>query len=179
MTDFPFTADVVLLNSGETARKGMYVELGLHHEIDGPICPDDRNPFMDLDQGREKGQRFRVTFHLLADDETTTAEIADDETPKPAERPKSKRQWHELTAREQSVLRCKDGRFQSWVCGIADEEAASREVRARCGVESRSELDNPHNHQPAAKWFQIDAAFRAAEQGRTNEDLREQARSGP
>ena len=184
MTNFPFTADLVLLNSGETARKGMYVELGLHHEIDGPIRPDDRNPFMDLDQGREKGQRFRVTFHLLADDETTT-EIADDETPKPAKRPK--RPWHELSAREQACIRCKEPAFQQWASKLQfelfeieippSEEGAAAFVKDYCEVESRSDLDN--SGLAAACWQSLDKQYWAAQQGRTDEDLRVQARLGP
>lgn len=72
MTGFPFTDDVVLLNAGETARKGMYVEFGLFQHPDGPINPEARNPFLDLKQGREHGQRFRLTFHLLGENEECT-----------------------------------------------------------------------------------------------------------
>ena len=144
MTDFPFTADVVLLNSGETARKGMYVEMGLHHEIDGPICPEDRNPFMDFDQGREKGQRFRVTFHLLADDEKSTEPNA--ERPKGGDR-----------AKRAGIL-CNDPAFQKWIGALDEAEAADR-VRVRTGVGSRAELDH---YSDCAQHFDdlVDAFYR-------------------
>ena len=165
MTDFPFTADVVLLNSGETARKGMYVELGLHHEIDGPICPEDRNPFMDLDQGREKGQRFRVTFHLLAEDEQTTEPEQTEERPKGGER--AKRKWDELTPTQQAGIACKDPAFQQWVClkngNEPREDTAASMVRGICGVDSRSEL----SLYPAAAtaWGRLYVEFKQAQHG--------------
>ena len=168
MTDFPLTADLVLLNSGETARKGMYVELGLHHEIDGPICPGDRNPFMDLKQGREQGQRFRVTFHLLADNETTTAETAPEDT---AEQPKGG------PICKRAVLLCKRGDFQRWLLGFAPlredrEDAAKAEMYRRFGIKSRAELD--HNYQARCAFEVIEQDFHDSQQGRTDSHLEAQ-----
>ena len=128
---------------------------------------------MDLDQGREKGQRFRVTFHLLADDESTT-EIADDKTPK-AERPK--RPWRELPASMQAGIRCAEPAFQTWLHeipeGVDAEEYTARTIRVECQVDSRADLDT--NGAAAAHWYQIDLEFRRSQHGESDEDLRRQA----
>ena len=176
MTDFPLTADVVLLNSGETARKGMYVELGLHHEIDGPICPGDRNPFMDLKQGREQGQRFRVTFHLLADDETTTEA--------PAEEATGTEGWSEAKRKmvQRAALVCKEEAFQNYIAhgyrtmwnherhrDASFEDRAAYHVRVCCGVKSRSDIDPAE--ESGARFRDLMHRYHASQQGRTDDAL--------
>lgn len=192
MTDFPLTDDVVLLNSGDTARKGMYVEFGLFHHPDGPILPGMSNPFNELSQGREKGQRFRITITPLAEDETTPAEPQDARdapegtgtpaTPETRTQPqKERRPWHELSAREQSVLRCKDEAFQRWVnmrfgpVGTDfNEENAALMVRTLCQVSTRGDLDEC----ASAAWHAIDNEFRRSQRGQSDEEVAKQARRG-
>ena len=167
MTDFPFTADLVLLNSGETNRKGMYVELGLHHEIDGPIRPGDRNPFMDLKQGREQGQRFRVTFHLLADDETTTAE---QEKGGPLSQEAGR-----LCAKADFRLWLRRTATGVWASAyetnnVTEEDTAAEVVRRICHVHSRARIDD----EAADTWKAIAKRYYDSQQGRSEPALLDQ-----
>ena len=173
MSDFPFTEDVVLLNSGDTARKGHYVEFGLHPHPDGWIKPGMANPFNEIAQGREKGQRFRITVHLLADDETTTENVSR-ETLKGG--PICKR----------AVLLCKRVEFQFWGTNQAwrawqesldaTEAGAAKYIHIACNIESRAALD----HDPrAAKAFEtIERDFWAAQEGRTPDIQQRQLEAG-
>lgn len=193
MTDFPLTDDVVLLNSGDTARKGMYVEFGLFHHPDGPILPGMSNPFNELSQGREKGQRFRITITPLAEDETTPAEPQDarddpegTETPEEGERPKGGER-----AKRAGIL-CGDVRFQHWLEAKlpvawrgADalmpekynpEMVAAEVLREFCGVESRALLD--HYDESARRFDKIAEDFYRSQRGQSDEEVAKQARRG-
>lgn len=198
MTDFPMTEDVVLLNAAETIRKGMYVEFGLHPSPDG-IDPNGRNPFMDFKFGREHGQRFQVTIHLLAEDETTTDapetpaqtqtalrppddECADDLTNQGAATAPPKVKGGER-ARRAGIL-CNDPVFQSWYIGninIAKDSDrvffTANTLRTQCGIKSRAELD--HNEEAARMFDQIVNNFYASQQGRTDPEVARQFAEGP
>lgn len=181
MTDFPFTEDVVLLNSGDTARKGHYVEFGLHPHPDGWIKPGMANPFNEIAQGREKGQRFRITVHLLADDETTTEDVSR-ETWKPE--PASKLVKGGPLSQEAGRL-CTTLSFQgflslwlptrgAWLVAHQElnypaEEAAASVVRERCGVKSRADIDYDLN--AAQSWKEITDAYYASQRGQELEQM--------
>ncbi len=167
--DFPMTEDIVLLNAGDTQRKGMYVEFGLFPTPDG-IDPNGRNPFMDMKGGREHGQRFRVTFHLLGENEECTEDGTEEpaetqappaapQTPEEPERLKggarAKRAWTELSMPEQAGIFVNDPAFAFWL--VCDEWPEDRQkmcvrtdrdlcnsadivLKRRCGIESKSEL---------------------------------------
>ncbi len=226
MTDFPMTEDIVLLNAGDTQRKGMYVEFGLFPTPDG-IDPNGRNPFMDMKGGREHGQRFRVTFHLLGENEECTEDgagmtaeekmadrlakryapeltekPADEQTPEPAQTPeepervkggaRAKRQWDELTAREQACIRCKEEPFQSWLLNLPwvkahirnqekfpgdDEGQCKHMIYHVCRIRSRSELDT--NGLAASVFRGLDNRYRASQTGQSTEALETMLETGP
>lgn len=59
---------------------------------------------------------------------------------------KPKKRWHEMPASQRAALLVKDAEFQQWLQLTADldqeidEDYAIAEVRARCGVQSRSQI---------------------------------------
>ena len=134
----------------------------------------------------QSGQNRWCAIALLkpgtkADDETSTA---DDETPVASETiahsPKGKRPWDQLSPSVQAGIRCCDRDFHHWL-GVTDEEEATTAVRRHCfgSIRSRADLDKPEFSSAAARWYEMDLEFRRSQQGRSDEDLRAQARLGP
>lgn len=184
MIDFPLTDDVVLLNSGDTGRKGMYVEFGLFHHPDGPIKPGAANPFNELSQGREKGQRFRITVTPLADDETTLAgKPADERSAEPAQTPDEAERLKGGARAKRAGILCNDPAFQNWFHGCGDDDwtadedretVTARTLRFECGVDSRADLD--HNQEAGQTFDEIVNDFYRSQRGETDELVREQMR---
>lgn len=69
--------------------------------------------------------------------------------------PKSSRKWEDMPYSQQAAIRCGEPAFQAFL-GVASVDAAAREVRARCGVESRSELDKTG---PKSEWREIERLY--------------------
>ena len=87
---------------------------------------------------------------------------------------------------------CNDPAFQYWLSKrwgghwkvyschgeMTHSDIAANVVRRLCGVqESRAELD--HNETAGLVWDQIDADYRASEQGRTDPEVARQRAAGP
>ena len=70
---------------------------------------------------------------------------------------KPRKSFAELKPSAQVSLRCKDATFREWMKHGIDEEECITEVRLRCGVESRAELDKPGPAQDV--WLAIETAY--------------------
>ncbi len=140
------------------------------------------------------GEWYDVTFQIHPDDASSelakmklgtrvylvVTEIADDETPK-TERPKGG------SICKRAVMLCKRPEFQSWaearsyrlwqIADLKGEDAAAEHIRLACDIDSRSILD--HDPEGARIFEAIEQEFYRSQQGRTDEDIAVQARSGP
>jgi hypothetical protein len=132
-----YRGEVQLLDWGETRSSGSYIKLKLH--------PDDmqngHHPF----RGIERGERFAVIIAPFQDEL------------EPMEKPR--RHWDDLSPTQQAVLRCNDERFRAWL-GVADANDAAEEVRHRCLILSRSELNR--DKDAAKRWRTLDAEYAQA-----------------
>lgn len=186
MTDFPDGIVIEARKAGlkqakRKAADGSWFDV---HDITFEIHPNDTNsPLSNM----PLGTRVALVVTQLREGGPTEAadEQEDEQAPtlppepaKPAERPH--RKWQELSAREQSVLRCKQPDFQSWICGNgpANEDAASDHVRDYCGVQSRSDLagDSATAINAQMRWHDLERRYRDSMAGITDEALAEQAR---
>ena len=124
--------------------------------------------------GLPLGARLTIAWVALGDDEKPALA----QPVAKAKAPKERRRFHDLSFREQAVLRCKDERFMGWLIGLLigrdvtsptpidtslTEEHAAAIIRAHCGVQSRKELDT--NEDAAAKWKILNDAFELETQG--------------
>jgi len=82
-----------------------------------------------------------------------------------SEKPKERRRFEELPLSQQAALRCNDPEFQGWL-DVANADRAAAEVRLRCAVKSRAELDS--NNFAADLWRDLDSCF-LSETGRVTE----------
>lgn len=69
---------------------------------------------------------------------------------------KEPRRWREMKMAQQAGILSSEPEFQAWV-GAADEMAAARFIRERCGISSRAELDT--NPLAAEQWLALSRAF--------------------
>jgi hypothetical protein len=161
MTDYPYEGEVQLLGYAWNPDDGPWIRIRLDEIAEMAGGP---HPFNGLKKGREKGQRMKMRFDLIADDETTTAE-------QPAEPVKGG-----ARARRAGIL-CNEPAFHAWAGFTSDrysnEDNAAYWVCARCSVESRAELD--HNEEAGRIWDQIERDYRDAQAGITGPDLERQA----
>jgi hypothetical protein len=72
--------------------------------------------------------------------------------------PKEKQKWEDLRLSMQAGIRCEERAFWTFLGAECPEDAANV-VRARCGVDSRSGLNN--NPKAAAKWKDIERSYQA------------------
>jgi hypothetical protein len=77
---------------------------------------------------------------------------------KPEPEPKEKRRWEDLELSMQAGIRCEELAFQSFLGSHSSAEAAEN-IRNRCGVGSRSGLNN--NPLAAEKWKELDRSYQA------------------
>lgn len=83
------------------------------------------------------------------------AEVLDVKPVQAAQAAAPKKAWEELSCSTQAGIRCGETAFQAFL-GVASDDAAAREVRARCGVESRAELDKTG---PKSEWREIERLY--------------------
>lgn len=163
MTNFPFEAEVRLIRWGESSSAGRTITLEL--------SPDqgDGHPFKGFPTGHQHGQRFRIQFMPIGDDEQsverrTSKQVYADKSPE-----------DRIVARAGALAGDKD--FQQWllVSGRVDPlaweisygsnqekvEARIHEtedfIRRSCGVASRSELAT--NVEAREFFVKLEAAF--------------------
>lgn len=72
--------------------------------------------------------------------------------------PKAQTRFTEKNPSNQAGIRCDDPVFQEYM-GVMNMADAAQLVRARCGIETRSELDR--NPQAAAAWQNIEAQYQS------------------
>lgn len=156
---FRFEAETRLIRWGESSSAGRTITLEL------PPDAGEGHPFKGFATGHSHGQRFRMQFDAIADDETnspagtspSTAEkgaVSDPDNrsgphpsrPPPAGEHKDRRPWETLSPQQQAGILCADKGFQKWVSKQAgwecDEEDAASWLRIALGIESRRELAN-------------------------------------
>ena len=138
----------LLLHPQELPTELLGLPLGARLTIAWVAIGDDEKPALAQPVAKEKVSgkdiRFDVPLSNLAD-----------------QLRRKTRCFHDLSLREQAVLRCKDERFQAWLHNthgqVFDEADAVLVVRDQCGVQSRRELDT--NEDAAAKWKILNDAF--------------------
>lgn len=142
---FKFEAEVRLLRWSESSTAGRTITIEL------PPDAGEGHPFRGLPTGHQHGQRFRMQFSAIGDDETpvdSKAQLRDmlerselETRPKDLDRSRAaKDRYADADAMEQarirSALLAKDPQFQMWT-GSRGEEAATIFIRRHCQVESR------------------------------------------
>lgn len=70
--------------------------------------------------------------------------------------PATKRKFSELPLSQQAGIRCAEPQFWRYL-GVGSEASAKAQVRIRCGVESRSQLDS--EQRPARTWGDIEDGY--------------------
>lgn len=125
------------------------------------------------------GTIYAIGFREMPDGDVSNQETAgrDGALPPPASpdsaeaqgRDKPRRAFHTLRRSQQAGMLCADERFQDWAdqhlpylgggCGIPAAERTAQQVRVRCGVKSRAELDT--DAKAARHWDTVVSRFRA------------------
>lgn len=77
---------------------------------------------------------------------------------KPEPKPKEKQKWDDLKLSMQAGIRCEEKAFWTFLGAECPEDAANV-VRSRCGIRSRSGLND--NHEAAERWRQLDRSYQA------------------
>ena len=176
MTDrTPIKTEARLVGLSKQRRKdGDWIEVRFH------IHPDD-NPaaLFILPLGTAVELSIAGPTEAAGEQEDEQAPTLPPEAAKAIERPH--RKWQELSAREQSVLRCKQPDFQKWICSgtyVPTEENAAMLVQRKCGVKSRSELDDQTDlgRKAALRWWELENDYHAAKDGINPQTMAEQAR---
>ena len=190
MTDkFPYEAEVQLLGYAWNPDDGPWARVRFDSDVEMSGGP---HPFHGLPKGREKGQRFRIRFDLIADDETTTAEPsrpanALSQAPTVHSSPDTEG-WSEAKRRmvQQSGIVRKEQAFQYWLYWAHPNlwATAQREypddkyqvvcevVHTICNVDSCADLD-PSGASGRA-WERLVSDYRNSQKGWTEEDQQRQ-----
>lgn len=138
MTAKPFSAEVLLLGWGTSPASGHWIKVQLDPALDG-----EAHPFRLFKSGAANGQRFRMDFAAIGDDETVAARPAGSSAggsrdpaagaahregagatrsldppaaepkPTPAERYAGKTEGQKAVVR--ASLLCEDAAFQAWI----------------------------------------------------------------
>lgn len=121
------------------------------------------------------GTRYMVAFAEISDDEKSQAPVAQTEEHRPSKpvvegsspSGRAKRSFHELPLSQQAALRCNDSMFRTFLAesggykGALDTTMAAEDVRARCGIGSRSMLDDVRNASARHIWTQIEREYQS------------------
>lgn len=142
-----------LLRWGDSSTAGRTITL----ELD----PDagEQHPFRHYSSGAKHGQRFRLLFASISDDESAPVPPAPEVAPArlnnpqvkdPSKSERAKDSYALKTERERAVVRasllCKDPQFQKWMCNNTSYAEAPTEsittflLRDHLGIKSRSEI---------------------------------------
>lgn len=127
----PYEAEVRLIRWGDSSAAGRTITLEL------PYDAGEGHPFKGLPTGHKHGQRMRMTFSMIDDDETVS--------PDPPRRRERYAKVDDMgKAVQRAALLAKDLAFQQWASeksGLPPSESvAACLIRAECGVASRGEL---------------------------------------
>lgn len=161
---FPYAAEVRLLRWGESSSAGRTITLEL------PPDDGEAHPFRGLPTGHTHGQRFRMQFSIISDDEQPTppagaqdrkdARLSGD-PPAGGNSVKERRPWHTLPPQQRAGMLCSDAGFQKWVSRQAgwkcDEQDARDWLCMRLGIQSRAELAT--DPEAAERFDAIDRQF--------------------
>lgn len=180
VSEFPYRAEVRLLRWGESSSAGRTITLEL------PPDNGEAHPFRGLPTGHTHGQRFRMQFSIISDDEQPIPPAGSlnpsDRKDHPATAPsveraghlstkaqppaggnsaKERRPWHTLPPQQRAGMLCSDVGFQKWVSEKAgwqcDEQDARDWLCMRLGIQSRAELAT--DPEAAALFDEIDRQF--------------------
>ncbi len=146
---FKFEAEVRLLRWSESSTAGRTITIELPPEA------GEAHPFRGLPTGHQHGQRFRMQFSAIGDDERPQdpkaelkgmleRSLAHEEKAKDLSRPFTGKERYANSsemeqARTRSAFLAKDPRFQMW-SDTRDEEEAKWFIRRACRVPSRSNI---------------------------------------
>lgn len=76
----------------------------------------------------------------------------------PEKPPKAPRNWTDVSRSQQAGIRCNEERFWEY-CDAQDAEDAAAYVRAKCNVQSRSELDR--DIAAGDRWDRLEGSYQA------------------
>lgn len=162
---FRFEAETRLIRWGESSSAGRTITLEL------PPDAGDGHPFKGFATGHAHGQRFRMQFDAIGDDEqlappnspagtsthqqkgsVATVGSPGKDAPKLAGEHKERRPWDSLSPQQQAGILCADKGFHKWLahrfgeawrnCG---EDDAAEWLRIELGVASRKYLADQPN----------------------------------
>lgn len=146
---YPYEGEVRLLRWGDSSTAGRTITLEI------PPDTGDVHPFKGFPVGAKYGQRFRMQFAVILDDETTPTAPDSVEGPRQEENAdrseRAKAQYASMDQMEQARVRaslmCKDWQFMDYV-GAASEEEAAKLMREALRIKSRSEIaTNEHVYE--------------------------------
>ena len=152
---FRFEAEVRLLRWGESSTAGRTITLEL------PPDAGEAHPFKGFPTGHKDGQRFRMRFDVIRDDDTVGGKFADcskgpksapntNNTPSPREATKPKRDWSMLQRSQQAGILINEPAFWRWLFThhrsakwdqIASSTDADRTLKRTLGIESKRDLN--------------------------------------
>lgn len=158
MSQFPFDTEVRLIRWSDSSTGGRTITLELLPPESGEC-----HPFYGLPSGQKNGQRLRMTFELINDDETISrdpanAPLAGSRPPETTHKPSpsgangakdlarsmaAKTRYAELDETDKLIAKAamlaKSQAFQVWA-GFSTEADAKSWIRMKCGVESCKEF---------------------------------------
>lgn len=164
---FMFEAEVRLLRWSESSTAGRTITIEL------PPDAGDAHPFRGLPTGHQRGQRFRIQFSAIGDDEQLQDPKAElkgmlerslvHEEAKRSRSLSGKERYDNSDAMEKarirSVLLAKDQQFQMWT-NYRTEESAAAFIRRACSVDSRSYIATDRGAYE--RFLQLEAQFSEA-----------------
>lgn len=193
MTDYPYEGEVQLLGYAWNPDDGPWIRIRLDEIAEMSGGP---HPFNGFPKGREKGQRMKMRFDLIADDETSTSaaaepqdeQTASEPTPQPPERLKG----GALSKRAGMLIR--ESGMQAFSAGLRfdtlmnveppsrpltdSEDICRRRICAHCNVKNFRELDHPQ-FAPAGHIFDLVVSeYYASQWGETDAQVQEQIEAG-
>jgi len=146
LDDFPYCAETVLERIWWSPEKGHCITLILD-------TPDtEGHPFQAFKRGLAQGQRFKMAFEPIMDNEETPSDI---------------KERRELKPSQKCAIRCKEAAFQEWIyqmmgCPIRPSDTTFQEhctemVKKHLAIRSRKELDT--NQMARLSWEKLETQY--------------------